>query len=203
MCEDIVLNSSVRGDYLFPTGFTALYDFIYPYLNSTNLMTAAMDPNYGEPASSYIPAGAQDGSAQPIPPAGGAPGGNPELWDVLFSVSATITNTGKINAEEVPQLYISLGGPNDPKVVLRNFERLSIDAGQSTTFYADITRRDISNWDVASQDWMISDYPKTVYVGASSRKLYLSGTLPLGSVNGTVAGAPATMIYSSSSVSMK
>lgn len=70
---------------------------------------------------------------------------------MLFSVSATITNTGKVNGEEVPQLYLNLGGPNDPKVVLRNFERLSIDAGMSTTFYADITRRDISNWDTVSQ----------------------------------------------------
>jgi beta-glucosidase len=92
-----------------------------------------------------------------------------------------VANTGKLNAEEVPQLYISLGGPNDPVVALRGFERLSIDAGMSTTFYADITRRDISNWDTAAQNWFISNYTKTVYVGASSRKLYLSGTLPIGS----------------------
>lgn len=147
------------------------------YLNSTNLKQDANDPDYAVPG--YIPAGAQDGSPQPIPPAGGGLGGNPELYDVLFSVSATITNTGKVNGEEVPQLYLNLGGPNDPKVVLRNFERLSIDAGMSATFYADITRRDISNWDTVSQNWFISDYPKTVFVGSSSRNLPLTGTLPL------------------------
>jgi beta-glucosidase len=169
------------SDYLFDPGFVQLTAFIYPFLNSTDLKASANDPHYDMPAESYIPAGAQDGSAQPITPAGGGLGGNPQLYDVLFSVSATISNTGKLNAEEVPQLYISLGGPNDAIVALRGFERLSIDAGQSATFYADLTRRDLSNWDTAAQDWFISNYTKTVHVGASSRKLYLSGTLDIAS----------------------
>lgn len=191
------------SDYQFPTGFRALTAFIYPYLNGTNLASNANESDYGQPEADFIPAGAKDGSAQPLNPAGGAPGGNPELWDVLFSVSATITNTGKVNGEEVPQLYISLGGPNDPKVVLRNFERLSIDAGMNTTFYADITRKDISNWDTVSQNWVISSYPKKVFVGPSSRNLPLSGTLPIGNSTSTTkrdAPAPARMWYGKSSV---
>ena len=186
----------------FPAGMRALKDFIYPYLNGTNLRSNANDSNYGEPEANFIPAGAKDSSPQPLPAAGGAPGGNPELWDVLFSVSATITNTGKLGGEEVPQLYISLGGPNDPKVALRNFERLSIDAGMSTTFYADITRKDISNWDSAAQNWVISSYPKNVFVGPSSRNLPLTGTLPLGSNSTSTAkrDAPARMWYDTSSV---
>ena len=73
--------------------------------------------------------------------------------------------------------YISLGGPYDPKVVLRNFDRLSIAPGASAMFTADITRRDVSNWDSAAQNWAISNYTKTVYVGSSSRKLPLSAQL--------------------------
>lgn len=73
------------SDYLFPAGFEQLTDFIYPYLNTTNLQAEANDPDYGMPAASYIPANAQNGSAQPILPAGGGLGGNPELYDVLFS----------------------------------------------------------------------------------------------------------------------
>ena len=42
----------------------------------------------------------------------------------------------------------------------------------------DLTRRDISNWDTAKQDWIVSQYPKTVFVGASSRDLRLHGNLP-------------------------
>jgi beta-glucosidase len=61
--------------------------------------------------------------------------------------------------------------------MLRGFERLSIDKGMTDTFRADLTRRDISNWDPVQQNWVITNYTKTVFVGASSRKLYLSGVL--------------------------
>jgi len=163
---------------LFPnSSFPYVWQYIYPYLNTTDAAAASEDPSYGEQGSEFLPPGSTDSSPQPILPAGGAPGGNPELYDVMYSVTATITNTGELDGEEVPQLYVSLGGPNDPKVVLRGFERLSIDAGQSTTFTADILRRDISNWDPVSQNWVITDYPKTVYVGPSSRNLPLSQVL--------------------------
>jgi beta-glucosidase len=73
--------------------------------------------------------------------------------------------------------YISLGGPNDPKVVLRAFDDVSVGGGETKTFKAKITRRDISNWDPMCQNWVISEYPKTVYVGSSSRTLPLSAKL--------------------------
>jgi beta-glucosidase len=170
--------STESADYQLPANFTYIDAYIYPYLNSTDLKTASMDPEYGVDVE--LPAGSQDGAPQSRIAAGGAPGGNPQLWDVLFSISATVTNTGELAGEEIPQLYISLGGPDDPKVALRNFERLSIQPGESATFHADLTRRDVSNWDTVSQNWVISSYPKTVYVGSSSRKLPLSAKLDFG-----------------------
>ncbi|PQE12947.1 beta-glucosidase 1 precursor protein [Rutstroemia sp. NJR-2017a BBW] len=170
--------STNLADYLFPNGsFPYVYQYIYPYLNTTDAAAASADPHYGQTADQFLPPGATDGSAQPLLAAGGAPGGNPQLYDVLYTVTAKITNTGDLNGEEVPQLYVRLGGPNDPLVVLRGFERLSIDAGESATFTADLTRRDLSNWDTVAQNWVISSYPKTVYVGSSSRNLPLSQTL--------------------------
>ncbi|KAL8676101.1 MAG: hypothetical protein Q9186_007344 [Xanthomendoza sp. 1 TL-2023] len=163
--------------YQYPSNFDAVPFYIYPYLNGSDLEAAANATDYGLPDSEYIPAGAQDGSPQPRLAAGGAPGGNPELYDVLYQVEATITNTGSIAGEEVAQLYISLGGPYDPKVVLRGFERLSIQPNSSTTFHADITRRDISNWDTSAQNWAVSSSPKTIHVGSSSRNLPLSAPL--------------------------
>lgn len=170
--------STDLSEYLFPNAsFPYIWQYIYPYVNTTDAKAASDDPEYGQPASAFLPPGSDNSSPQPVLPAGGGPGGNPELYDVLYTVTAKITNTGKLNGEEVPQLYISLGGPNDPKVVLRGFERLSIDAGKSATFTADIMRRDISNWDAVSQNWVITDYPKTVHVGPSSRNLPLSKVL--------------------------
>ncbi|KAF1985246.1 glycoside hydrolase family 3 protein [Aulographum hederae CBS 113979] len=165
------------ADYQFPSNLSAVPFYIYPYLNSTDAADASDDPSYG--SDDFIPEGARDGSPQPRVAAGGGPGGNPRLYDVFFTVRATIQNTGSVVGEEVGQLYVSLGGPNDPKVVLRNFNKLSIAPGASATFSADITRRDLSNWDPVQQNWVITSYPKTVFVGSSSRKLPLSQRLSI------------------------
>lgn len=162
-------------EYFFPDNIDPVDRYIYPYLNRTDLEASAFGNEYALP--DVLPEGSQDGSPQPLHPAGGAPGGNPQLYDVLYQVSATITNTGSVAGSEVPQLYLSLGGPYDPKVVLRGFERLSIDPGSSAEFHVDLTRRDLSNWDPVSQNWIISEYSKTVYVGSSSRKLPLNAKL--------------------------
>lgn len=167
--------SNDTSQYQYPSNFSAVPFYIYPYLNGTDLQTSANETDYDLPG--FVPAGSQDSSPQPLLAAGGAPGGNPELYDVLYQVRATITNTGSVAGEEVVQLYISLGGPYDPKLVLRNFERLSIQPKGSATFTADITRRDISNWDTNAQNWVVSSSPKTVYVGSSSRNLPLSAAL--------------------------
>ena len=163
------------ASYIFPANLSHVPLFIYPYLNFTDLEESANETDYAVPG--FIPPGSQDSSPQPLIPAGGGPGGNPMLYDVLYQVRATIINTGSIPGDEVPQLYISLGGPYEPKVVLRGFERLSIQPGQAATFTADVTRRDISNWDTTSQNWVITNYTKTAFVGSSSRNLPLRAVL--------------------------
>ena len=179
--------------YLFPNDTIPYqtYLFIYPYLNSTDLETSAEDENYGEPASQYIPAGFDDSSPQPLLAAGGAPGGNPGLYEVVATVSCTITNTGSVAGDEIAQLYVALGADEPPKV-LRGFDRLHIPAGSSATFTAELTRRDVSTWDVVSQNWVQVQNP-TIYIGASSRNTPLSGPLPVGSSGGggSSASAPA------------
>ena len=73
--------------------------------------------------------------------------------------------------------YVSLGGPYDPKVVLRGFDRLKVDPGESVQFTAELTRRDLSNWNITTQNWEVTPYPKTVFVGSSSWNLPLNATL--------------------------
>lgn len=182
--------SNDTSDYLFPAGFHQVPLYIYPYLNFTTLAAASEDPQY---AINYtFPADSSSSSPQPLLPASGASGGNPRLYDILFTVSATVTNTGSVAGEEVPQLYISLGGPNDPKVALRQFDKFPIAAGASRTFTAELTRRDLSNWDTLAQDWFISTYPKTVYVGSSSRKLPLSAVLSIAGTSGASSSGNGT-----------
>ncbi|KAF1816063.1 hypothetical protein P152DRAFT_454310 [Eremomyces bilateralis CBS 781.70] len=161
----------------WPANLTYVLGYIYPYLNSTDLGTAAGGADYGLPNDEYLPPHATDGSSQPKIPAGGAPGGNPALYDVLFTVRATITNDGDVPAEEIAQLYVCLGGPRDAVRVLRGFDRVSIQPKGSAVFEADLTRRDLSNWDTGSQNWVITNFTKTVYVGGSSRSLPLKQVL--------------------------
>ncbi|KAI9803735.1 MAG: hypothetical protein M1833_000647 [Piccolia ochrophora] len=155
--------------YQFPENLTQIKNYIYPYL--------ANDTDINDGDKDYIPPKALEDAPQPIPPAGGAPGGNAGLYDILYQVTATVTNTGDITGDEVAQLYLSLGGPDDPPVVLRGFERLSIAPGGAATLHVDLTRRDVSNWDPASQNWVVGEHAKTVRVGGSSRKLPLSAAL--------------------------
>ncbi|KAK5989845.1 putative beta-glucosidase A [Cladobotryum mycophilum] len=167
-------------DYGFPKGIRYIREFIYPWLNSTtSAKDASGDSTYGQTAEQFLPPGANDGSPQPRSAASGKPGGNPQLWDVVYTVTATITNTGKRMTDEIPQLYLSHGGPNEPVRVLRGFDRIErIAPGQSVVFKAELTRRDISNWDSVAQNWVVTEYPKKVWVGRSSRDLPLSAALP-------------------------
>ncbi|KAK0630878.1 glycosyl hydrolase family 3 N terminal domain-containing protein [Bombardia bombarda] len=171
--------STDLNDYVFPSNLQYVYQYIYPYLNTSDARNASQDPHFGQTAAEFLPPNATDSTSQPLLRSSGksTPGGNRKLYDVMYTITADITNTGSIAGDEVPQLYLSLGGPDDPKVVLRDFDRIRINPGQTSQFRATLTRRDLSNWDTTLQDWVVSEYPKTAYVGSSSRKLDLSVVL--------------------------
>ena len=165
-------------DYLYPAKFRKFYEFIYPWLNTTDAKKASGSSDYGQPASKFLPKHALDGSSQAKNPAGGAPGGNPQLWDVLYDVSVTIKNTGSRTSDEIPQVYVSHGGPGEPARVLRGFDRVeNIAPGKSVTYTAQLTRRDLSNWNVVTQNWEVTKHAKHVYVGSSSRNLPVGAKL--------------------------
>lgn len=102
-------------------------------------------------------------------------GGHPQLWDELYTVTASITNTGNVTASEVPQLYVSI--PNAPVRQLRGFEKVPLKAGQTKSVRFPLTRRDLSIWDVGVQQWRLQRAEYGVFVGASSRDLRLEGSV--------------------------
>nr|AAL69548.3 beta-glucosidase [Rasamsonia emersonii]5JU6_A Chain A, Beta-glucosidase [Rasamsonia emersonii]5JU6_B Chain B, Beta-glucosidase [Rasamsonia emersonii]5JU6_C Chain C, Beta-glucosidase [Rasamsonia emersonii]5JU6_D Chain D, Beta-glucosidase [Rasamsonia emersonii] len=168
---------SNASDNLYPSDIERVPLYIYPWLNSTDLKASANDPDYGLPTEKYVPPNATNGDPQPIDPAGGAPGGNPSLYEPVARVTTIITNTGKVTGDEVPQLYVSLGGPDDAPKVLRGFDRITLAPGQQYLWTTTLTRRDISNWDPVTQNWVVTNYTKTIYVGNSSRNLPLQAPL--------------------------
>jgi beta-glucosidase len=103
-------------------------------------------------------------------------GGHPELWNVLYNVTVTITNTGKVAGHEVAQLY--LGVPNAPVKQLRGFERVGIlQSGESREVEFALDRRDLSIWSVEAQDWELQRGTYKVWVGASSRDVKQEGEI--------------------------
>lgn len=104
-------------------------------------------------------------------------GGREDLWDVLATVTATIANTGAIDGAEVAQLYV--GVPNGPVRQLRGFAKSVLAAGASDTVTFELTRRDLSTWDVVAQEWLLQRGDYAIYVGSSSRSLPLTGTLAI------------------------
>lgn len=166
---------------LFPEGFHKVEKYIYPWIESTDgikkpdAMTSQLQ--------------------SPLSDAGGGPGGNPDLFSTVLTVSATVANTGPVDGSTVVQLYISLpqGYKDDetgelvdfPVRVLRGFEKIHLkaqkqeqemgDSSQVVTF--DITRRDVSYWDVRRQNWVMPISGEIgISVGFSSRDLPLQGT---------------------------
>ena len=82
------------ADNSFPAGFQPVKDYIYPYLDQYDFLNITAE----------LPPGSQDGAPQPKLAAGGAAGGNSGLYDIMYEVSCTIRNTGKVDGIEVPQL---------------------------------------------------------------------------------------------------
>jgi beta-glucosidase len=104
-------------------------------------------------------------------------GGHEDLWDTLVTVSATITNTGAVTGAEVAQLYVGI--PDAPVQQLRGFAKPVLEAGEKTTVQFDLTRRDLSTWDVVAQKWLLQKGQYQIYVGPSSRKLPLAASLQI------------------------
>lgn len=137
----------------------------YTTFNLSDVSVTAADN--ASSISAHCPSSSSSSSS--IPP----PGGNPALWQTLYTVSAVVTNTGSTAGSAVPQLYLGLPTPSNgdvtPVKVLRGFEKASLQPGESKTVTFPLMRRDLSYWSVDAQAWVIGDGEVRVYVGFSSR----------------------------------
>ena len=110
-------------------------------------------------------------------------GGHPSLWEVLAMAKCTITNTGHVAGAEVAQLYLAVPGAGEDSPVrqLRGFERIGpLVPGQGREVVFELTRRDLSVWDVEAQGWRLRRGGYKVWVGRSSRDLRVRGEVVVG-----------------------
>lgn len=107
-------------------------------------------------------------------------GGHPSLWDTVATVTCTIANAGEVDGAEVAQLYVGIPGDDTPARQLRGFERLGpLAPGESRQAVFELTRRDLSIWDVVSQQWRLRRGEYGIWVGTSSRDLRLKDTVKI------------------------
>jgi beta-glucosidase len=108
------------------------------------------------------------------------PGGALSLFDVVSTITATITNSGATSGSEIVQVYVSLPAsvPETPVRQLRGFQKLkNLEAGESREVKIDLRRKDLSYWDKSVKKWVLPKGDFTLYIGASSRDLRLNGHL--------------------------
>lgn len=144
--------------------------YIYPYLDTIDEI---ITDHYPYPAGYNL--------KQPLSDAGGDEGGNPDLWETYVAVHVNITNTGAKAGKAVAQLYLAypqMGRKSIdfPVKVLRGFEKVHLEQKEVKTLQFNVTRRDLSYWDVETQNWrMMTSGQYTFMVGDSSGDLKTSG----------------------------
>lgn len=156
---------------LFPSDIRPLEKYVYPYIDSVDQVRRGAYP---------YPSGYDE--QQPLSDAGGDEGGNPDLWETYLVVRFEVTNTGRVAGQAVPQLYLSYPPLSEaevdfPKRVLRGFEKVYLQPEETKTVEMELTRRDLSYWDVVRQNWvMLEEGHYVITIGHSSRRLRLQAT---------------------------
>lgn len=74
-----------------------------------------------------------------------------------FAVSATITNTGDVAAETVALVFAHCPGAavERPARLLRGFDRIRLEPGQSGTVTCHVPHDSLRYWDVATRSWQM------------------------------------------------
>ena len=97
-------------------------------------------------------------------------------------VTVTIKNTGGVDSDEVPQVY--LGAPSEipngvqfPVRSLAAFDRIHLAAGGTKTVSLHVAERQLQYWSTADTAWKKPTGSRELSVGASSRDLRLHETI--------------------------
>jgi beta-glucosidase len=96
-------------------------------------------------------------------------------------VRVPVTNTGARDGREVVQAYVSLPGSAVRRAPreLKAFASVAIAAGSTAEVVLRIDRDDLAYWDVRLSRWVVEPGEYRVEVGASSRDIRTTATLPL------------------------
>lgn len=95
-----------------------------------------------------------------------------------LDVQFTVTNTGTVAGDEVPQLYLRAltSRVKRPLRQLAGFERIHLAPGETRTVTFPVPSKELVFWDVTRNRYCLESAPWQVTVGASSADVRLAGT---------------------------
>jgi beta-glucosidase len=92
-----------------------------------------------------------------------------KFYEPVYTITFTIANTGSVAGSEVAQLYLSFPEEAaEPPKILRGFERVYLEAGESKTVTLALTQKDVSYWNVVNQKWTVAPGKYTVSISTSA-----------------------------------
>ena len=96
----------------------------------------------------------------------------------VIKVTVTVENIGKVDGDEVLQVYVSSDKKDidRPVKVLKGFKRVSVKAGESISTEIDVLIDDIKFYNPATAQWELDD-SYTVYVGTDSKNVTEAGKI--------------------------
>jgi beta-glucosidase len=99
-----------------------------------------------------------------------------KVADGGLDVKVRIKNTGGVDSDEVPQVYLSApseipAGVQFPVRALAAFDRVHIGAGEAKEVTLHVEPRQLQYWSTKDANWETASGKRTVSVGASSRDL--------------------------------
>ena len=99
--------------------------------------------------------------------------------DGAVQVSVKVKNTGTRASDEVVQMYVQhLGSMVDrPKLELKGFKRVPIEAGEETQVTLNLRSRDLAYWDQGRHAWHVEKEQVRVLAGGASDNLPVQATL--------------------------
>jgi len=89
--------------------------------------------------------------------------------DDILTVTAKVTNTSKVAGAEIVQLYINdkQSSVERPIKELKGFDKVFLEPGESKTVNIKLTKRDLSFWDIKTNDWLAESGEFQVMLGAA------------------------------------
>jgi len=94
------------------------------------------------------------------------------------TVSATVSNSGRVAGAVVPQLYVGFPpASGEPSIQLRGFSKVGLAAGEQKSVSWTLTNQDLSIWDANTHKWVLQTGTFNIMVAASTQDIKLKGTL--------------------------